>query len=84
MEGNPQRATSGRLLGFLPNPTLSAKRDRGVGKKEVAIKVRREEREKKKERKEKERKEKTKSKEECCERYKETATRRGKRSLRNS
>jgi hypothetical protein len=27
------------LLLFLPNPTLSAKRDIGVGKKEIAIKV---------------------------------------------
>jgi hypothetical protein len=39
MEGNPRRATSGRLLGCLPNPTLPAKTDRGVGKKEVANKV---------------------------------------------
>jgi hypothetical protein len=35
------------LLVILPNPTLSAKRDVGVGKKEIAIKVKRKKKKKK-------------------------------------
>jgi hypothetical protein len=35
------------LLDFLPNPTLSAKSDGGVGKKEIAIKVKKKKKKKK-------------------------------------